>query len=121
VKGIPGVMGVRWEPAVWLYGASSAIALLTAFGLPLTATQAAAVTTIATAVLAGATAALTRPVEVSAITGALATALTAAGAFGLHLSAGQVGTLATMLNLALALLLRQGVTPAARASAAPPG
>lgn len=105
--------GIRFEPAVYLYGINSVVALVAAFGLPLTATQTAAVATIATAVLAGVTAVLTRPVEVSGITGALATALTAAAAFGLHLSADRTGTLVTVASLALALLTRQNVTPQA--------
>jgi hypothetical protein len=105
--------GIRWEPAVYLYGLNSVVALAVAFGLPLTSTQTAAVAVIATAVLGGISAALTRPVEVSAITAALATALTAAGAFGLHLSADRIGTLVTVVNLAIALLVRQNVTPAA--------
>jgi hypothetical protein len=107
------VKGIRWEPALYLYGINSVIALAVSFGLPLTNTQTAAVTTIATAVLAGAAAALTRPVEVSAVTAALATALTAAGAFGLHLSGDKIGTLVTVLNLGLALVLRQNVQPQA--------
>lgn len=105
--------GLRYEPAVYLYALSSAVSLAVAFGLPLTGTQTAAVSTIATAVLGGLAAALTRPVEVSAISAALATALTAAGAFGLHLSADKIGTLVTAVNLPLALVLRQAVTPAA--------
>lgn len=105
--------GLKWEPAVYLYGLNSVVALAVAFGLPLTSTQTAAVATIATAVLGGVSAAMTRPVEVSAITAALATALTAAGAFGLHLSADKIGTLVTVLNLAIALLVRQNVTPQA--------
>ena len=105
--------GLRWEPAVYLYALNAAVALAVAFGLPLTDTQTAAVTTIVTAVLGGVAAFLTRPVEVSAATGALATALTAASALGLHLPAGATGTVATGLSAVLALLLRQHVTPAA--------
>ena len=106
--------GIRYEPAIYLYALNSAVALLVAFGLPLTATQTAAVTTVATAILAGVAAFLTRPVEVSAITAAVATALTAAAAFGLHLDANRIGTLVTVIGLVLALVLRQNVSPASK-------
>jgi hypothetical protein len=101
----------KFEPAVWLYALNAGVALLVAFGLPLSQGQVAAVTTIATAVLTVVAAAMTRPVVVSTITAAVASLLTAAAAFGLHLSANQTGAVVTALSIALALLLRQNVTP----------
>lgn len=101
-----------YEPAVLLYALNAGVALLVAFGLPLSQGQVAAVTTIATAVLSIATAFLTRPVVVPTVTAAVASLLTAAAAFGLHLSANQMGAVVTALSVVLALLLRQNVTPA---------
>jgi hypothetical protein len=102
----------RYEPALYLYMINSAVALLVAFGLNLTATQSAAISVIATAVLSVVTAALTRPVAVGSITAAVGTGLAAAAAFGLHLSPNQTATGITALSIILALLLRQHVSPA---------
>jgi hypothetical protein len=52
---------------------------------------------------------------VSTITGAVGTALAAVAAFGLHLSGDQIGATVTALSIALALLLRSNVSPAATA------
>lgn len=100
------------EPAVWLYSINAGVAFLVAFGFPLSQGQVAAVTVIATAVLAGVVAILTRPVDVSALTGAVGTGLAAAAAFGLALSANQIGTLVAFLSIVLALVLRTNVSPA---------
>lgn len=94
-----------YEPAVLLYALNALVALLVAFGLDLSQVQVAAVTTIATALLTIAAAVFTRPVVVSTVTAALASLLTAAAAFGLHLSANQTGA-----------VLRQNVSPAPVAS-----
>lgn len=102
----------KFEPAVWLYALNAGVALLVAFGFDLTQAQVAAVTTIATAVLTIVAAVMTRPVVVSTITAAAASLLTAAAAFGLHLTANQTGAVVTALSIALALLLRQNVSPA---------
>ena len=101
-----------YEPTAILYAVNASVALFVAFGLPMTQTQVAAITTIATAVLTIATAAMTRPVVVSTITGAAATILTAIAAFGLHLTTNQTGAAVTALSIVLALLLRQHVSPA---------
>lgn len=101
-----------YEPAVYLYALNAGVALLVAYGLPMSHTQVAAVTTIATAILTIVTALMTRPVNVSALTAAVGTGLAAAAAFGLHLSADQVGTAVAALSIVLALILRANVTPA---------
>jgi len=105
-----------YEPAVIVYALNAAVALLVSFGLPLSHDQTGAITLVVTAVLAAVVAAMTRPVVVSTITGAAASVLTAVAAFGLHLTGDQIGTTVTALSIALALLLRQNVspTPAAR-------
>src|SRR4051812_41214532 len=99
------------EPAAILYGVNAAIALLVSFGLPLSGGQVGAITVFATAVLAAWTAATTRPIVVSSITGAVGTALAAVTAFGFHLSGDQIGSIVTVLSIVLALLLRQNVSP----------
>jgi hypothetical protein len=100
-----------YEPAVILYAVNAAVALLVAYGLDLTVTQTGAITAIATGLLAGVAALMTRPITVSGVTGALATVLAASAAFGLHLTANQIGTAVTAVSIVLALLLRQAVTP----------
>lgn len=100
------------EPAVVLYAVNAAVALFVAYGLPMSQGQVAAVTTIATAVFTAWAALQTRPVSVPAVTAALGTALAAAAAFGLHLSANQIGASVAALSIVLALVLRQNVSPA---------
>ena len=107
--------GLKYEPALILYGVNAAVAAALAFGLfNLTTTTAAAVTVILTAVLGIITAAVTRPVNVSVITAAFATGLTALGAFGLHLSITKEGSLVALLSVVLSLLLRVHVSPSVR-------
>lgn len=101
------------EPAVYLYAINALVALLVAYGLDLTQVQVAAISTFATAGFAAATAILTRPVDVSAVTGAVGTGLTAAVAFGLQLTTEQVGATVTALSVVLALVLRVNVSPIA--------
>lgn len=103
---------IKTEPAMILYSLNAVVALAVSFGLNLTHNQEAAVTTAAAAVLTMATAAATRPVAVSALTGALATGITAAGTFGLHLTTGQVGSLVAVVTIVLMHTLRANVSPA---------
>lgn len=107
---MPKIFG--YEPAVLIYALNAAVALVVAFGAPLSSGEVGAVTTIATALLAIAAAVMTRPIVVSSITGAVGTALVAVAAFGLHLTANQIGATVTALSILLALLLRQNVSPA---------
>lgn len=100
-----------YEPAVILYAINSAVALLVAYGLDLSSDQVGAVTAIATGVLAAVAAAMTRPIVVSTITGALATVLAAVAAFGLDFTGDQIGATVTGVSIVLALLLRQNVSP----------
>lgn len=101
-----------YEPAVILQALNAAIALAVAFGFGLDEPQVAAITVIATAVVAILTALTTRPVVVASVTGAASTALSAFAAFGLELSAQQIGAVVTALSIMLALLLRPNVSPA---------
>jgi hypothetical protein len=100
-----------YEPAVILYAVNAAVALFVSFGLPLNHDMVAAITVIATAVLSGAVAVMTRPFVVSSLTAAVGSLLAAVAAFGLHLSGDQISTAVTALSIGLALLLRQNVSP----------
>jgi hypothetical protein len=104
---------IKGEPTVLLYSLNAVVALAVSFGLHLGHNQEAAVMTIAAAVLTMTTAAFTRPIAVSALTGGLVTALTAAGTFGLHLTTSQVGSLVTVVTIVLMHTLRANVSPAA--------
>ena len=83
-----------------------------------TPAQAGAVTTITAGVAAIVTAVAARPVVVPAVTGAVATIASAAAAFGLHLTAAQIGTALPAATMILALVLRQAITPVATLNAA---
>lgn len=104
------------EPATIGYAVNAAVSLvisaLVYYGVPLDHIQVAALGTIATGVTAIAVAAMTRPIVVSAIGGAIGTILTAWGAFGPHLPADQIGAFVSAVSLALMLGLRTNVSPA---------
>src|SRR5690606_39910980 len=108
-----------YEPAVIVSAVNALVAALVAWGLDLSDEQTGSINTIETGVLAAVVAAMTRPVTVSAITGAVVTLLAALGAFGLELSAEQIGSSVALGSIVLALLLRQNVSPAKAARAAP--
>jgi hypothetical protein len=98
-------------PAVLLYALNSVVALLVAYGLHLDAGQVGAVTIVATAVLTGVAALLTRPIVVSTVSAAAATALAALASFGFHLSADQISTAVVVLSVVLGFLTHQNVSP----------
>jgi hypothetical protein len=105
----------KYDPALYLYYLNAALALVVAFfpGLNLSTTVQAAIITIATAVLTGIGACLVRPIHVSALVAAATTALTAAAAFGLHLSDNRMAALTSGLSIVLPLILRLLVSPSA--------
>ena len=104
---------IKLNPSAILFGLNAAIAMATAWGLNLSPDAQGALVTIATAVITIVTAAATRPVGLQLITGAVASAAVAFGAFGLHLSAGQVSTGTVMLSLVLAGIFHLAHTPVA--------
>ncbi|HEY9440502.1 MAG TPA: hypothetical protein VIS29_18055 [Streptomyces sp.] len=110
-----------YEPAILVYSINSLVAVAVAYGLDLSQTQVAAISTIATAVLAGVVAVMTRPFVVSALTGAVGTVLTAMAGFGLDLSEHQIAATVTGLGVVLGLVLRANVTPAVKAKHAATG
>lgn len=101
-----------YEPAVLLAGLNAAVALLVSFGLPLSSTQANAITVIATAGIGIWIALLTKPVAPTAVATLVGTALTALGAFHAHLSDTQVSSVVAVVSIVLGLLLRANVSPA---------
>lgn len=105
----------KYDPALYLYYLNAALALVVAFfpGLNLSATVQAAIITIATAVLAAISALLVRPIHVAVLVAAATTALTAAAAFGLHLSDNRMAALTSALSIVIPLILRLIVDPKA--------
>lgn len=99
------------EPAVAAWAANGGLALILGYVAHLSSVQEAAVTTIATAVAAVFTAVQARPVAVSVLTGAVATAVTAAGAFGLHLPSEVLAAGVSLLSVLLGLVFRANLTP----------
>lgn len=98
-------------PAALLYALNTAVALFVSFGLPLNSDQVAAVSTIATALLAGYAALKVRPVAIAMFGAAAATALTAATAFGFDLKPDQIGLLVAAISIVLGFLTHQSVSP----------
>lgn len=101
----------RFEPVIIGWFTSGAVAVLAGNLLHVSSTQEAAITTIATALVTIYSAWRTRPVPASLFTGALTTIVVAAGAFGLHLSAPEIGALVAVISAVMSLVLRQNVTP----------
>lgn len=104
---------LAYEPAAISWALNGGVALVCAYAFGLSSTQEAAVTTIVTALAAIWTGARARPVAVPAIVGALTTAVTAAAAFGLHVSPDVMALGSSAVSAALALLFRQNLTPVA--------
>ena len=103
----------NYEPAILAWALSGGLAVLLGNVFHISSTQEAAVTTILTALAAIATAVKARPVEVSVVVGAVATIAVAAAAFGLHLSAAEIGAASAILSGILGLVFRANVSPAA--------
>ena len=103
---------LAYEPAALAWAVNGGIAIILSYLVHLTPTQLAAVTTITMALSTIYTAARARPVSVSILVGGLATIAVASAAFGLHLTADQIGTGVTVLSAVLGLLFRNSLTPA---------
>jgi hypothetical protein len=98
-------------PAALLYAINTAVALAVSFGLDWSDTQVAAVSTIATALLAGAAALSVRPIAIGMFGAAAATALTAAAAFGFDWTPEQIGLTVAAISIVLGFLTHQSVSP----------
>lgn len=99
------------EPALWLTTALAALQLV-AIVAHLSTGQQNALSLIATAVYGVLLAAFTRPVDTAAVTGGIATILTAIGVFGVHLAPNMTSALNAVVAAVLALVLRAHVEPA---------
>jgi hypothetical protein len=104
---------LRYEPAVFAWAASGGLALLLAFVFHFTRTQEAAAATIVTALASAYTAWKAGPSQVPFILGLLATAITAAGAFGFHPSAHVLAMATSIASVLLPLVFRPNLTPKA--------
>ncbi|MEU4224260.1 hypothetical protein AB0F17_08205 [Nonomuraea sp. NPDC026600] len=105
------------EPAVILHALQAVLAFLVTLPalnqLGLTEEVSGWVMTLAAGAVALLVAIATRPLVVSALTGAVQTILTGFVAFGLPLSEQSSGALIAALNVVLMLLMPLGLTPAA--------
>ena len=110
------------EPAALAWVVNGGLATILSYVAHLSPTQLAAVTTITMALSTIYTAARAKPVSVSVLVGGLATIATACAAFGLRLSADEIGTGVTVLSAILGLVFRVNLTPnaAVKARAAAP-
>jgi hypothetical protein len=108
----------RFEPALVAWATNGGVAALLAFAFHLGNTPTAAVTTLTTALAAAYTALHARPVSLSVLAGALATAITACEGFGLQLPAGYVASGVAAISLVLSLIFRENLTPVATLRAA---
>jgi hypothetical protein len=110
---------IRREPVLTAHvGLTTAVVSYLSFfpGVHLTPVELAAIATILTALTAGVSAFLTKPVSVSGIHTAVTTILVAATAFGLHLSTRDTAVTTTVIVTVLGYLLREKLTPVAGAA-----
>jgi len=94
---------IKLNPSAILFGLNAVIAFGTAWGLPLTQTQQAALVTIATSVLTIAAAFTTRPVGLQLIIGAVTSGAVAFGAFHLTLSPDKLSAATALLSIILGI------------------
>lgn len=105
------------EPVVVLNTLAAVLGLVVALGVTsLTAEQAGAIVGVATAILGGIAAALTRPIVPQAFTAIVAAGVVFVGAFGYEVSQETVGALNMLVLTVLTLLTRVQVSPAAPAA-----
>lgn len=103
----------KYSPVFVLYALNTLVAALVTWGLPLTTTQTAAISTIATAVLGLVAAFAVHPFPIPAATAAISTVLVAAAAFGFHLGQDKITALVGVVSLVAAYITHQLVTPQA--------
>jgi uncharacterized membrane protein len=110
---------IKYEPVILAWALNGGLAVLLGDMFHITTTQEAAVTTIATGVVAVFTALHTKPFAATAFTGALTTVLVAGAAFGLHLPSQDIGVGVAILAAVAGLGLRANVSPVAAAPVEP--
>lgn len=99
------------EPVLISWLLNGGLAVLAAFTFHFSHTQEAAAATIIAALVSIFTALRTAPVNVSLVTGAFATGLTALAAFGFHLAPHTIAVVVGVLSFLLAHLHRAAVSP----------
>ena len=104
---------IKYEPVIVAWALNGGLAVALGDVAHLTSVQEAAVTTIATGLVAIFTALHTKPFAATAFTGALTTVLVAGAAFGLHLPAQDIGVGVAILASIAGLGLRANVSPVA--------
>lgn len=104
---------LKYEPVILAWALNGGLAVLLGSLIHISSTQEAAVTTIATGLVAIFNALHTTPFAASAFTGALTTILVAGAAFGLHLPAQDIGVGVAVLAALAGLGLRANVSPVA--------
>jgi hypothetical protein len=107
---------VRYEPVIVAWAVNGGLAVLLGNVVGLSHTQEAAVTTIVTGLVAIYTAIKTDNFTVTGFTGVLTTIAVASAAFGLHLSAAEIGAGTAVISGIIGLVLRGNVSPAAQVS-----
>ena len=107
---------VKYEPVIVAFALNGGLAVLLGNVVGISHTQEAAVTTIATGLVAIYTAIKTDNFTVTGFTGVLTTIAVASAAFGLHLSSQEIGAGVAVISGVLGLILRQNVSPAATVS-----
>lgn len=107
----------KWsfEPALILYVVNTLVSVLVSFGLNLSMTQTATISTISTAVLGLVAAFLVRPIVIPTVTAAISTVLVGVAAFGWHLPPEKITGVVTVVGLILGLITRQLVVPNSKA------
>jgi hypothetical protein len=111
---------LKYEPVLLAWVLNGGLAVLLGTVVHVSTTQEAAVTTIATGLVAIYTWFATKDKAVSVLVGFISTVAVAGSAFGLHLSSAEIGAGAAILSGILALVFRQNATPAAARPAAQP-
>lgn len=102
------------EPAVAAWVASGGLSVVLITTLHVNTVLAATIVTLVSAAATVYTAVMTRPIAVPMLVGALATAATALGTFGLHIDPTLLATAVAVLNAVLGLVFRANLTPAAK-------
>lgn len=110
---------IKTEPALVTNAVQAMAGIIVAFGAGLTTDQTGAILAVTAAVLTAITAAMTRPLQVSAFTGLATSAAVLAVSFGVHLPAGGVASVNLLITALFAVLTRAQVTPVATLHAHP--
>lgn len=110
---------IKFEPALVLGLVHTIIALVVAFGLPLSKDQTGAIIALVSALVGIASALAVHPFHWPLILGAVHSALALLLSFGLHLTPSQQGAVLAVTAAILSIITRQLVTPETKRAALP--